>query len=155
VYECCLLRRKLHVIWSLHTSCHVRGVCVTNKNGVWIRWLDLLPSSLKLQSITTAHNQDSLHSLLDYECLLFCVTDLVLIYESVTSSAFVARWLTLHSWTLDDSYERINHEWTFFYNSGRTEERPPPRTLRPLLSFSSVATKRVLISGQRFWRAVV
>jgi hypothetical protein len=43
----------------------------------------------------------SLHSLLDYERRLFCVTDLVLIYESVTSSASVVRWLTLHSWTLN------------------------------------------------------
>jgi hypothetical protein len=34
------------------------------------------------QSMTV---QDSLHSLLDYECLLFRVTDLALIYESVTS----------------------------------------------------------------------
>jgi hypothetical protein len=50
---------------------------------------------------------DSLHSLLDYECLLFRVTDLVLIYESVTSSASVVRWLTLHSWTLD--------YWTAFW----------------------------------------
>jgi hypothetical protein len=40
---------------------------------------------------------DSLHSLLEYECLLFPVTDLVLINESVTSSASVVRWLTLHS----------------------------------------------------------
>jgi hypothetical protein len=32
------------------------------------------------------------------------VTGLVLIYESVTSSASVVRWLTLHSWTL-------NHNW--------------------------------------------
>jgi hypothetical protein len=45
---------------------------------------------------------DWLHSLLDNECLPFCVTDLVLIYyESVTSSASVVRWLTLHSWTLN------------------------------------------------------
>jgi hypothetical protein len=29
------------------------------------------------------------------------VTDLVLIYESVTSSASVVRWLALHSWTLN------------------------------------------------------
>jgi hypothetical protein len=43
---------------------------------------------------------DSLHSSLD-ECLLFCVTHLVLIYESVTSSASVFRWLTLHSWTVN------------------------------------------------------
>jgi hypothetical protein len=43
---------------------------------------------------------DSLHSLLDYEChlssLSSTVTDLVLIYESVTSSSVVC-WLTLHS----------------------------------------------------------
>jgi hypothetical protein len=38
-----------------------------------------------------------LHSLLGYECLLFCVTDLGLIYESVTSSASVVRWLALYS----------------------------------------------------------
>jgi hypothetical protein len=47
---------------------------------------------------------DSLHSLLDYECPLFSlsstVTDLVLIYESVTSSASVVQRLTFHSWTL-------------------------------------------------------
>jgi hypothetical protein len=36
------------------------------------------------------------------------VTDLVLIYESVTSSASVVHWLTLHSWTLN-SLE--NDEW--------------------------------------------
>jgi hypothetical protein len=42
----------------------------------------------------------SLHSLLDYECLLFWVTDLILIYESVTYSASV-HWLTLLSWTLN------------------------------------------------------
>jgi hypothetical protein len=40
---------------------------------------------------------DSLHSLLDYECLPSCKTDLVLIYESVTSLASVVRWLALHS----------------------------------------------------------
>jgi hypothetical protein len=39
---------------------------------------------------------DSLHSLLDYECPLFCVTDLVQIYESVTTSASVVHWLTLY-----------------------------------------------------------
>jgi hypothetical protein len=45
--------------------------------------------------------EDLLHSLMDYECLLFCVIDLVLIYESVTSSASVVRWLTLHGWTMN------------------------------------------------------
>jgi hypothetical protein len=46
------------------------------------------------QSMTVS---DSLHFLLDYEYLLFRVTDLVLIYESVTSSASVFRWLLPHS----------------------------------------------------------
>jgi hypothetical protein len=41
--------------------------------------------------------EDLLRYLLDYERLLFCVTDLILIYESVTSLASVIRWLTLHS----------------------------------------------------------
>jgi hypothetical protein len=36
------------------------------------------------------------------------VTDLVLIYESVTSSASIVRWLRLHSWTINFSYEWIN-----------------------------------------------
>jgi hypothetical protein len=34
---------------------------------------------------------DSLQFLLDHECLLFCVTDLVLIYKLVTSSASLAQ----------------------------------------------------------------
>jgi hypothetical protein len=50
---------------------------------------------------------DWLHSLLDHECLPFCVTDLVHISELVTSSASVVRWLTLHSWTLN--------YWTTFW----------------------------------------
>jgi hypothetical protein len=69
----------------------------------WIYWhlqqTLLITINYKIsQSMTVS---DSLHSLLDYECLLFCVTDLVLIYELVTSSAFIVNWLTLHSWTLN------------------------------------------------------
>jgi hypothetical protein len=58
---------------------------------------------------------DSLHSLLDYERRLFCVTNLFLIYESVTSSASVIRWLAIHSWTLNFSRMswRLNYEWIF------------------------------------------
>jgi hypothetical protein len=42
------------------------------------------------------------------------VTDLVLIYESVTSSASGIRWLTLHSWTLNYSYEwRLTNALSF------------------------------------------
>jgi hypothetical protein len=85
----------------------------------------------------------SLHSLLDYECLLFWVTNLVLIYEPVISSASAVHWLTIHSRTLN-SYESLNRwiqEWTLYYNSGRIEERAPPRTVNVLLCYS-VATKR-------------
>jgi hypothetical protein len=59
----------------------------------WINWQLLLHSS-----ITTAHNQwlPKNHSI-----PYWTVTDLVLSYESITSSASVVRWLTLHSWTLN------------------------------------------------------
>jgi hypothetical protein len=62
-------------------------------------------TSLKLQSIITAHNQWLLktRSIPDWTTSVFSspVTDLVLIYESVTSSASVVCWLTFHSWTLN------------------------------------------------------
>jgi hypothetical protein len=65
---------------------------------------------------------DSLHSLLDYECLLFLPwLTLVLIYESVTFSPSFVRWLALYSWMpnywtlncLQNAECRITtHEWT-------------------------------------------
>jgi hypothetical protein len=45
----------------------VRG-SVTNNNGFWVGWLDLLPPYLQLQSMSA---KNSLYSLLEYECLLF------------------------------------------------------------------------------------
>jgi hypothetical protein len=54
-----------------------------------------------LFTITAAHNQwlPKTRSILCWitSVFYFTVTDLVLIYESVTSSAPVVRWLTLHS----------------------------------------------------------
>jgi hypothetical protein len=51
---------------------------VTNNNGFWIGWLDLLALLLQPLLITISYNssqsmtgQDSLHSLLNYECLHF------------------------------------------------------------------------------------
>jgi hypothetical protein len=83
-----------------------------------IAWLIITGSELDLLTLLYNYNQlQQLHSLLDYECLLFCVTDLVLIYESVTSSSSVVLWLTLHSWTLNFwillrlNYW-TNYEWT-------------------------------------------
>jgi hypothetical protein len=76
---------------------------MTNNNGFWIGWLDLLALLLQLQSIITAHNRwlPKTRSI-PYWTTVFSstVTDLILIYKSVTSSASVVCWLTLHSWTL-------------------------------------------------------
>jgi hypothetical protein len=71
------------------------------------------------------------------------MTDLFLIYESVTSSASNVRWLALHSWTLDFSW--LNH-WTLFnwtklpndgsfYNFGQTEDKSPCLTVPLLFCF--------------------
>jgi hypothetical protein len=53
------------------------------------------------------------------------VTDLVLIYESVTISASVVRWLALHSWTLNYwplSSLRMTNDWRLTYESLRTKD---------------------------------
>jgi hypothetical protein len=75
---------------------------VTNNNGFWIGWLDLLALRLQLQSIITAHNQwlSKTRSIPYWTTSDFCMIDLVLIYESVTASASLVRWFTLHNWTL-------------------------------------------------------
>jgi hypothetical protein len=84
------------------------GVCVTNNNGFWIGLLDSLALPLQLQPIITAHNQwlSKTRSIPYRTTSVFSstVTDLVPIYESVTSSASsasVIRWLALHNWTLN------------------------------------------------------
>jgi hypothetical protein len=139
----------------------VRG-SVTNNNGFWNAWLDLLALLLQLQSIITAQINDCLRlapfppGLRTYSLPLWL---LVLIYESVTSSVPVVRWLTLHSWIHHDcnltTNERLqydcllNHYLASFYNSGRTEDRTLPQTIRLLLHLlvvtgtcvNSVATK--------------
>jgi hypothetical protein len=79
---------------------------VTNNNGFWIGRLDLLALLLQLLLITITYNSSQslakTFSIPSWTTRVFSstVTDLVLIYESVTSSASVVRWLTLHSWTL-------------------------------------------------------
>jgi hypothetical protein len=66
--------------------------------------IGFIGTTLQLQSVMTARNQWLSKTryilLLDYECLLLWLY-LVLIYESVTSSASVVRCLALHSWTLN------------------------------------------------------
>jgi hypothetical protein len=67
--------------------------------------IGFIGTSLQLQSIITAQNQwlPKTHSIPYWTTSVFSstVTDFVLIYESVTSSASVVRWLTLHSWTFN------------------------------------------------------
>jgi hypothetical protein len=43
--------------WCFLMYCHVFRGSVTNNNGLWIGWLDLLIPSVQLQSIIAAHNQ--------------------------------------------------------------------------------------------------
>jgi hypothetical protein len=51
----------------------------------WICW-HFFKISINYNSSKSMTVSDSLHFLLDYKRLLFCVTDLILIYESLTSS---------------------------------------------------------------------
>jgi hypothetical protein len=89
---------------------------MTDINRFWIGWLDLL--ELLLQSRITAQNRwlPKTRSILSWITRVFssAVTDLVLIYEAVTSSASVVRCLTLHSWTLNflNSIRRLTCGWT-------------------------------------------
>jgi hypothetical protein len=78
---------------------------MTKNSGLWIGWLALLALLLQLKPIITAHKQwlPKTRSVPYWTTCVFSSTviDLVLIYESVTSSASIVRWLTLHSWTLN------------------------------------------------------
>jgi hypothetical protein len=87
----------------------------------------LLALLLQLQPIITAHNpwMSKISSILNYEHLPFCVTDLVLIYESVTSLASVIRWLALHSWTFNfHTAAELRLSWNEL-TSRRTECKSP------------------------------
>jgi hypothetical protein len=92
---------------------------------------------MQLQAITIAHNQWLSKTSVPYWTTnVFCsaVTDLVLIYESITSSACVVRWLALHSWTLNcERLQMTTHECLRSYNSGRTEKRSLPPAVHLLL----------------------
>jgi hypothetical protein len=89
-------------LWWRSVLSRVRG-SVTNNNGFWFGLWDLL--ALLLQSLIKAHNRwlPQTRSIPSWTTSVFSstVTDLVLIYESVTSSASFDRWLKIHSWTLN------------------------------------------------------
>jgi hypothetical protein len=81
-------------------------------------------TSLQLQPIITAHNQwlSKTRSIPSWTTRGFCstVTDLVLIYESATSSTFIVRWLTLHSWTMNSLTTELRPTAPFRMNSELT-----------------------------------
>jgi hypothetical protein len=97
--------------WRTNSSLfsRVRG-SVINNNGLWIEWLDLLTPSCTvtinynhLQSSHSSTAEDSLHSLLDYECHLFycdwLCSDLLIgrfFYEWFTRNH---AWLLIYEWT--------------------------------------------------------
>jgi hypothetical protein len=125
--------------------------------------LDLLTTSLQLQSIMTAHNQwlpktcsIPFWTASFFSSAMTAMTDLVPIYESVTSSASVACWLTLNIWILlwmnDWTPERTPLNWTLesimytpFITSRRTESS---QTVRLLFSVYPLL-RNVLILWQR------
>jgi hypothetical protein len=114
---------NLEACWSKGSYtlkyCHVSGfACLTTMSSgfcYWIYW--------HFCTITTNYNS-SQSMTPKTRSIPYCTTsvfsstatDLVLIYESITSSASVVRWLTLHSWTLNFwILLRLNHwthEWT-------------------------------------------
>jgi hypothetical protein len=82
----------------------VRG-SMTNNNGFRIGCLNLVPPSLQLQPIRTAHNQwlRKTRFILSWAMSVFfsTVADLVLIYKLITYSVSVFHCLTLHGCTLN------------------------------------------------------
>jgi hypothetical protein len=142
----------LSILYQLQTSysfemewwyvlSRVRG-SVTNNNGFWIGWLNLLTLLLQLHLITityiTAHNQwlSKTRSIPSWTVSVFSsfVIDLVLIYESLTSSVSVVRsitrlqsdWLHVHEW-------HTNQLCVLFYTSVRTEYRTLSSTVHVIL----------------------
>jgi hypothetical protein len=101
--------------------CHVSRVpwLIIMSSGLddWIYWYCYYNHS-EWQIITTAHKQ-----WLPKTHCSSTVTDLVPIYKSVTSSASVVRWLTLHSWTL--SYRILssltNDQWRITWRLAKDE----------------------------------
>jgi hypothetical protein len=91
----------------LFLYCHVWGVCVTNNNGFWIGFIGTsLLLTVNYNSSQSMTGYDSLHSLLEYECLLFHCDELLLTHWTPLRMNLWLNWV---------------HEWTLFYNFARTE----------------------------------
>jgi hypothetical protein len=87
--------------------CHVSGVpwlIITDSELDDLIYWHFYYNYSQLQSLVTAHNLwlPKTRSIPYWTTSVFSstMTDLILVYESVNSSASVARWLTLRSWKL-------------------------------------------------------
>jgi hypothetical protein len=87
--------------------------------------IGFIDTSLQIQSVIPAHNQwlFNTRSIPYWTTSVFAstVTDFVLIYRSVTSTASVVRWLTFHSWRrtllrMTNAKRIANKLSWFFYN---------------------------------------
>jgi hypothetical protein len=124
----------------------------------WIYWRFYYNYS-SLQSFIAAHNRwlPKTRSIPTWTASVFpsTVTDLVLIYESVTSSASVVRWLTLHSWTPNfwillqlthDGFSLTNESrinYMPFYNSVQNEDKTLLLTVHSILGVSIPRQRRL------------
>jgi hypothetical protein len=129
---------------------------MTNNNGLWIGWLDLLTPSLTITS--KAHNQWLLktHSIPYWTTSVFfsIATDLILIYESLNSSTNDLR-MTSHLRTNHDDWllnslppqSQLTQSVTCppFITPGRTEERSPFPTVQ-VIAYLTVAAKKCVNS---------
>jgi hypothetical protein len=141
------------LISSFVKHCHVWGVCVTDNNGVWIGWLDLLALLLKVQSFMTVHNPwlPKTHSIpywTDLRIGHFFSARCPLVNTPQLNTQFLTNSLTTESLSSLTNSEWFNSPELNYLTSMRTEYRAPPRTVR-VLHCLSAATKRVSISRQR------
>jgi hypothetical protein len=107
MYWLCIKTCNFHYFQEIIILSRMRGLR-DEYNGFFIGWLNLL--ALILQLLSTKTQQLTINGCLRLALLFMntsvfssTLTDLVPIYESVTSSASVVRWLTLHSWTLNNA----------------------------------------------------
>jgi hypothetical protein len=107
-----------YVCYEVSLYCHIFWVSMTNNNGFWIWWLDLLALLLQLKSIITAHNE----WLSTTHAIPYWTT-------SVSSStAMNDKWrITAHTLNSFWILLRMNHD--SFITSKLHEYRSPPRTV--------------------------
>jgi hypothetical protein len=125
---------------------------VTNNNGFWIGWSDLLPTSLQLQLIITAHNQclSKIRSIPCWTTSVFSstVTDLVLIYESVT---YESRRTNKLSWTENSNQVKVKE--TLRLTVSRSVGLGLEPHLGPMTRYLFLSDSYVLVSmGRPLWR---